>query len=190
MQNNILTRACVWLPALALMQHIFLTIMFFSGGSVATQNTNGKFPPAPLKMFQVKGKDKMWIQRMPTTAPAPSLPQPPPMHPLYTPTRSVQEFPLERQTQIIGHRFLLAGHKGTSYSPLRSCLLPILPSLLPTSCVPSNDFPTTTAAAATTTTTIRPELSRSSSSKHSLFHCHNKAIRTHASHDPDPEPSI
>lgn len=112
------------------------------------------------------------------------LPQLPLMHPLYAPTQSVREFPLERQTQIIGHRFLLAGHKGTSYSPLCSCLLPILPSLLPTSCVPSNGSLTTT----TTTATIGLEPGRSSSPKHSPFHCHNKAIRTHASHDPDPEP--
>lgn len=65
----------------------------------------------------------------PTTAPLP--------HPTQPPTNpKCSRIPLERQTQIIGHRFLLAAYKGTSYSPLCSCPIHILPSLLPTTSVP------------------------------------------------------
>lgn len=117
---------------------------------------------------------KKFVSMHPT--PQPSLPRVPLLHPLFTPT---QEFPLHRQMQIIGLRFLLAGHKGTSYSLLCKCLLPVLTSLLRTSCIPSNRCPTT----------IGPERSCCWSLEHSPFSVPQKSYQdAWLTHDPDPQP--
>ena len=136
MQNNNLTWDYLWLQATDLMQTNSWARWAFL--FISNLKCKQRFNAVPLKGFRPKPKTGPETNECSTL-----LPNHQPctlMHPLYTPTH-VGEFPLERQTQIIGHRFLLAGHKGTSYSPLCSCLLPILPSLLPTSCVPSNSFP-------------------------------------------------
>lgn len=105
---------------------------------------------------------------------------------LRTPPHESQSHPnwsriphLERETQIIGHRFfffLSVHHKETFYSPLHSCLLlPSLPPLLATlSTLPHNDLHHKGKA---------EELLIAKNTTPFLWH--NKAVATHASHDPD-----
>lgn len=106
-----------------------------------------------------------------------SLPQLPLVHPLFTPTQSVQEFPLERQTQIIGHRFFWPDTKGP---PIHSCAAVYFPfSHLSSPLVASPSM------------IVHPPSDKSWADPRpkntAPFHCHNKATETHASHDPDPK---
>lgn len=84
-----------------------------------------------------------------------------PMHPFSAPTQNVSIIPFwETDTDNWSQIFLLAGHKETSYSPLCSCLLSVLPSPLSRSSPPP------------------PEQHWAAPHpQHSPFHCHNKAIR-------------
>lgn len=94
-----------------------------------------------------------------------SLSHCPPIHPFSALTQNVSIIPFrETDADNWSQIFVLAGHKETSYSPPCSCLLSILPSSLSGS---SNGFPTSTTT------------------RHSSFHWHDKAVRMH---DPDPKP--